>query len=227
MLRLLQHYPSAAAVAQGALPTLAAEMAALSDNRWLAEHAQALQTLAQHSAAGPRALAARSLVVQTLAQHLLDLQQRIAEVEGAIETVLAEDEQRRTLQRLVGIGPVQAATFRAEVGDSHRFTHVDQVVAYAGLDPRVHRSGSFVGQTHLSKRGPGALRHMLYLAVLAVIRPRPWWQARYQRLLDRGRAKQEARTILSRTLLKAIYHFLRSGLLSDPSLLREAAAGVG
>jgi transposase len=227
MLRLLQRYPSAAALAQVALPTLAAAMATLSENRWTVAQAQALQTLAQHSAAGIRALAARSIVVQTMTQHLLDLQQRLAELEGAIETVLAEDDQSRTLQRLVGIGPVQAATFRAEVGDIQRFAHVDQVVAYAGLDRRVHRSGSFVGQTHLSKRGPGALRHMLYLAVLAVIRCRPTWQARYQRLLDRGRAKKEALTILSRALLKVIYHFLRSGTLSDPALLRGAAAGVG
>jgi transposase len=227
MLRLLQRYPSAQAVAQVALATLGAQMAELSADRWTAEHAQALQTLAQHSAAGTRALVARATVVQTMAQHLLDLQQRLAELESAIEAVLAEDDQSRTLQRLVGIGPVHAATFRAEVGDIQRFQHVDQVVAYAGLDPRVHRSGSFVGQTHLSKRGPGALRHMLYLAVLAVIRLRPTWRARYQRLLDRGRAKKEALTILSRALLKVIYHFLRSGILSDPSLLRDAEAGVG
>jgi transposase len=227
MLRLLQRYPSASALAQVALATLTAALAELSEQRWTAEHAQALQTLAQHSAAGTRALAARSLVVQTMAQHLLDLQQRLAELERAIETVLAEDDQSRTLQRLVGIGPVHAATFRAEVGDIQRFTHVDQVVAYAGLDPRVHRSGNFVGQTHLSKRGPGALRHMLYLAVLAVIRRRPSWRARYQRLLDRGRAKQEALTILSRALLKVLYHCLRSGTLSDPSLLRSAGATAG
>jgi transposase len=227
MLALMQRYPAAQAVAQVALATLAAGMAEVSAGRWTAEHAQALQVLAQHSAAGTRALAARSLVVRTMAQHLLDLRQRLAELESAIAAVLAEDDQSHTLQRLVGIGPVQAATFRAEVGDIQRFAHVDQVVAYAGLDPRVHRSGSFVGQTHLSKRGPGALRHMLYLAALAVVRRRPTWRARYQRLLDRGRAKKEALTILSRALLKVIYHFLRSGTLSDPSLLRQAEAGAG
>src|SRR5262249_47956873 len=109
------------------------------------------------------------------------------------------------------------------VGDVQRFQHVGQVVAYAGLDPRVHRSGRFVGQTHLSKRGPGALRHTLYVAVLAIVRGCPSWRARYQRLLDRGRAKKEALTILSRTLLKVIYQLLRTGTLSDPTLLRDAA----
>jgi transposase len=232
MLRLLHCYPSAQAFAHGALAMLCAEMAELSAGEWTAAHAQALQTLAHHSAAGTRAVAARGMVVQTMTQHLLDLQQRIAELHTANEAVLADDEQSRTLQQLVGIGPVHAATLRAEVGDIQRFQHgdiqrfqhVDQVVAYAGLDPRVHRSGRFVGQMHLSKRGSGALRHTLYLATLAVVRCCPTWRARYQRLLDRGRAKQEALTMLSRSLLKVIYHFLRTGTLSDPSLLRRAGA---
>jgi transposase len=223
LLRLLQRYPSAQAFAKAALATLCADMAEVGTGQWTAEHAQALQALAQHSTAGTRALAARSLVVQTMAQHLLDLRQRLAELQTAIETVLAEDDQGHTLQRLVGIGPVHAATLRAELGDIQRFAHVDQVVAYAGLDPRIHRSGSFVGQAHLSKRGPGALRHTLYLAVLAVVRCCPPWQARYQRLLARGRAKKEALTILSRALLKVVYHLLRTGTLADASLLRQAS----
>jgi hypothetical protein len=68
------------------------------------------------------------------------------------------------------------------------------------------------------------LRHTLYLAVLAIVRCCSTWRARYQRLLDRGRAKQEALTMLSRSLLKVIYHFLRTGILSDPTLLRGATA---
>jgi hypothetical protein len=223
MLRLLHRYPSAQAFAQEVLATLRAEMTELSTGAWTETHAQVLQTLAQHSAAGTRAVAACSLVVQTMTQHLLDLQQRIAKLHTAIEAVLADDEQSRTLQRLVSSGPVHAATLRAEVGDVQRFQHVDQVVAYAGLDPRVHRSGRFVGQTHLSKRGPGALRHTLYLAVLAIVRCCPSWRTRCHRLLDRGRDKKEALTILSRSLLKVIYHLLRTGTLSDPTLFRGAA----
>jgi transposase len=48
---------------------------------------------------------------------------------------------------------------RAELGDVTRFARVDAVVACAGLDPRTPQSGAFFGQKHLSKRGPGALRH--------------------------------------------------------------------
>jgi transposase len=224
LLRLLRAYPSAQAIAQAKPAELAATLAHVSGGHWTAAHAAALQALAQHSAASPRAVGARSVVLRTMAHHLLDLQQRIAELETAIEAALAEDQDGQTLEHLWGLGPIHAATIRAELGDVRRFSHVDQVVAYAGLEPRTVKSGSFVGQKHLSKRGPGALRHTLYLATLVVIQRCPTWQARYQRLVDRGRAKKEALTILSRALLKQIYHLLRTGSPADPTLLKPCWA---
>jgi transposase len=151
--------------------------------------------------------------VRTFARHLLDLRPRIAEV-------LAGDEDGRRLRQIPGIGPNGAATIRAELGDVARFAAVDEVVAYAGLDPRTRQSGKFVGQQKLSKRGPGALRHALYLAALVAARSAAEWRARYHRLLDRGRSKKEALTILSRALLKVIYQLLRSGARYDAARLQ-------
>jgi transposase len=190
-----------------------------SGQRWGTTEALALQSVAQRSAASTRAVAARGVVVRTLALHLLDLQVRLQELTGAIEEVLRDDADGRRLQQIPGIGPQHAATIRAELGDIARFSRVDQVIAYAGLEPRVHTSGRFVGQTHLSKRGPGALRHALYLATLVAVRFAPEWRLRYQRLLERGRAKKEALTILSRALLKVIYHLLRTATSYDPTIL--------
>jgi transposase len=75
----------------------------------------------------------------------------------------------------------------------------------------LRESGRFVGQRHLSKCAPSALRHALYMATLVAVCFRPVWRRRYQHLLDRGRAKKEALTILSRKLLKVIYYLLRTG----------------
>ena len=62
------------------MATLLGEQSA---GRWGVAEAQALQTLAQCSTASTRAVAARSLVVRTLALHLLDLQERLHELEQA------------------------------------------------------------------------------------------------------------------------------------------------
>jgi len=91
----------------------------------------------------------------------------------------ADDDDSQRQQTLPGVGPIIAATVRAELGDVTRFQGVDQVIAYAGLDPRTHQSGAFIGQKHLSKRGPGALRHALYLATLNAVRNRAEWRDRW------------------------------------------------
>jgi transposase len=225
VLHLLGDYSSAVAVAQASLDDLAARLAEVSDGRWGAEQAAGLQAAARRSTASGRAVAARALVARSLAAHLLDLQRRIAQLEAAIADLLRDDADGRRLRTIPGVGPQIAAMVRAELGDIARFAGVDEVVAYAGLDPRTRQSGRYVGQKRLSKRGPGALRHALYLAAFVAAHASPEWAARYQRLLGRGRGKKEALVILSRALLRVIYHVLRTGEAYDPARLQPAARG--
>jgi len=70
------------------------------------------------------------------------------------------------------------------------------------------------------------LRHARYLATRVAGRCASAWRGRYQRLLERGRVKQEALTILSRALLKVIYHVLRTGASYDPAALNSARPGA-
>jgi transposase len=229
VLRLLTVYSSAQSLARAPLDALSHVLEEASAGRWGLAQAEALQGLARTSAASTRAVAARAVVVRTLGLHLLDLQARVAELDGALAELLRTDPPSQQLQAEVpGLGPTWTATIRAELGDVSRFTRADQVVAYAGLEPRTHDSGRSAGQRHLSKRGPGALRHALYMATLVAVRCRPEWRLRYQRLLDRGRAKKEALAILSRKLLQVIYHLLRTGASYDPACINPAPlAGQG
>jgi transposase len=182
-----------------------------------------VQELAQHSTASTPAVAARSLVARMLAQQLQELAVHLTAVEAASAELLKDDADGQRLQEIPGIGPHTAATIRAQLGDVRRFGRVDEVVAYAGRDPRTRQSGAFLGQQQLSKRGPGALRHALYLAAFVAARCVPAWRARYERLLARGRAKQEAYTILARALLRVIFHLLRTGEPYDPALLNQSS----
>jgi transposase len=227
VLQLLESYPSADALAHAAADEVLSVVGRVSEGRWGEAEVGLLQQTAQHSTASSRAVAARSLVVRTFARQVLHLQEQIGELEAAIQAVLRDDADGQRLQGVPGIGPLGAATIRAELGDVARFGRVDEAVAYAGLDPRTCQSGAFVGQKHLSKRGPGALRHALYMAAFVAARCAPEWRVRYQRLLDRGRAKKEAFTILARALLRVIYHLLRTGEAYDPALLNRPPAPAG
>jgi transposase len=224
VVRLLTRYNSAQALAQVDSDTLTGVLAEVSGGRWGRQQAVALQALARprQSAAGQRALAARSAVVRTLTLLLLDLEARIAELDGLLAQLIAHDDVCQRLQQVPGVGQQNAATIRAELGDVARFAHIDEVVAYAGLDPRTYQSGAYAGQRRMSKRGPAALRYALYLAAVVAVRVGPEWRTRYERLLARGRKKKEALVILSRALLKVLFALLRSQSSYDP-----ARVGVG
>lgn len=101
---------------------------------------------------------------------------------------------------------------------------MDQVIAYVGLDPCTSQSGLHQGQRHISKRGPGALRHSLYLATVVAVRVRPEWRSRYVRLQERGRKKKEALVILSRAFLKVVLHLLCAGEAYEATQIEQASA---
>ena len=68
------------------------------------------------------------------------------------------------IQSIVGIGPTTATSILAEVGDITRFPSSKQLIAYAGLDPRVKQSGSTLNRnTKLTKRGSPELRRALFI----------------------------------------------------------------
>lgn len=108
------------------------------------------------------------------AAHHIVLEDCIAAVEAAtarrdslqahIEAMLADWSLApvvRALQALRGIALVGAATLVAELGDIGRFANPRQLMAYLGLVPSEHSSGSTRRQGGITKAGNGAGRRML------------------------------------------------------------------
>ena len=152
---------SAQAFTPAACDAVATTLREASAGRWGTVEAEGLRHAAPHAAARTRAVAARRRGVRPFAQQALHLHAQIAELEAAIPALLDDDPAGQRRQQMPGSGPHGAATLRAELGERTRFRSVDAVVAYAGRDPRTPHSGAFVGQKHLSQRGPGAWRHAL------------------------------------------------------------------
>ena len=64
-------------------------------------------------------------------------------------------EEQKLLQTIPGIGPVCSSALVAFIGNVHRFDHPKKLVAYLGLDCRVHQSGTSInGKGFITKRGP-------------------------------------------------------------------------
>lgn len=117
----------------------------------------------------------------------------------------------RLLRSVPGIGQCSAIQMLAELLLLPADRDVRQWVAYAGLDPREHHSGTSVHQyTRISKLGNRHLRQTLYMPALVASRFEPHLRGFYQHLLERGKRKRQALVAVARKLLHAIYGMFRS-----------------
>jgi len=106
------------------------------------------------------------------------------------------------LMTIPGVGMITAATILGEAGDLRRFERKGQLVAFLGVSPHVHRSGTSVnGRTRMCKVGGAHARSTLYMAAVAACRlPGPLGDF-YRRLVMAGKAKLAALGALMRKLL--------------------------
>ncbi|MGH7234451.1 MAG: IS110 family transposase, partial [Candidatus Saccharimonadales bacterium] len=140
-----------------------------------------------------------------------ELDNLIANLRQLAAAVVDED-MARLLTSIVGIGPVVATSICAEIGDIHRFPSARQLIAYAGLDPRVKQSGTTLKRnTKLTKRGSPELRRSLFLAANTARRYDPELQAYYQKKRDQGKAYTPTTIAVSQKLCTRIYAVLTRG----------------
>jgi hypothetical protein len=92
----------------------------------------------------------------------------------------------------------------AEIGDVQRFSSIEKLVAYAGIDASVYQSGEFEAKRmHMSKRGSPYLRYALWQAAHGAIQHDPELQAYYQRKRAEGKHHGTALGAVCRKLLGA------------------------
>ncbi len=128
---------------------------------------------------------------------------------AALEFLLADPELARRNALLVsipGIGATSALYLLAELQRLGPDANVRQWVAYAGLDPRQHTSGTSVAKkSTVSKAGNARLRRALYMPALVASQHEPHLRGFYQHLLARGKTKLQALVAVMRKLLHAIF----------------------
>jgi transposase len=91
------------------------------------------------------------------------------------------------LRSIPGIGAVSAASLVASVGDIHRFPSPEKLVAFIGLDCRVHQSGTSVkGKGFISKRGNHRLRSVLFNAAFIARQYNPELKTYFEKKTGEG-----------------------------------------
>ena len=122
------------------------------------------------------------------------------------------------LDSIPGITPFLAITILAELEPLDRFARVEQIVAFAGLDPAVSQTGGKPGlHGKLTKRGSRTLRHVLYLAAMGSFRCA--WRETYDSYQKRGLKHTETLCIISRKILRTAVALLKKRRVFDPNYL--------
>ena len=86
------------------------------------------------------------------------------QIEDRAVALLKDLPDYQLLTSIPGIGPINALTILAEAGDLRRFGHHRQFLKFCGMDLATIQSGTFRGQTKLSKYGNARLRRTLWMA---------------------------------------------------------------
>jgi transposase len=143
-----------------------------------------------------------------LDQHEL-YQEQLEKLEERIERLVENlDTPVKTIN---GIGKVNAGIILGEIGSINRFSNVDELVAFAGLDASVRESGQYEAQTrHISKRGSPYLRSALYMSAVSAMKCNPVCKAFADRLKKKDKKKKVIIVAVSRELLTIIYSVLKN-----------------
>lgn len=200
-LAVLEAAPSPARARALGLSSLSQLLHSSSRGKLGESRAQQILDAAAHSVGLPSPAADISLAL-LLAQLRL-LNDQISTLDHHIAQLYAQMD--LPLHTLPGVGPLLAATLAAELGSVHSFSRSQQMVAFAGIDPKLRQSGTLQGQVRMSKRGSRFLRHAVYLACQTAVRTDPQFRDLYQRHLARGKPKRCALGAVMNFFVRVLY----------------------
>lgn len=166
---------------------------------------------------------ARDEVKAGIVTHIEWLDEQIKALAKTISDHIDGDKnmkgKRELLDSIPGVGERTIATLLAFYANLDRFGNARQAVAFAGLDPRQHESGSSVkGKPRLSKIGHAFLRKALYMPAMVTLYRTAWGKLFRDRLAAAGKPPKLIIGAMMRKLVHVAYGVLKSGKSFDPAL---------
>jgi transposase len=140
---------------------------------------------------------------------------------GAVDAKLREFVERDPVlaQMATAVGPACASAIGALVGSPLAFSNAHSFEKAMGLNLKEKSSGNVEGKLGITKRGPGQVRQLLYLAALRMVKDDPttaaWYRARKS---HKAGQSLKAVVAVTRKLARALWHVAR-GAAFEPSKL--------
>lgn len=153
------------------------------------------------------------------------------EIEDRAVELLKDSIDYQLLTSVPGIGPINALTILAEAhsrhlfhrkracratGDLRRFRHHRQFLKFCGMDLATIQSGTFRGQTKLSKYGNARLRRTLWMAgQVAIMQRTSSFRDKFERYIAKDRQnthlRRKAYTAIAAKMARTVHGIIKRG----------------
>ena len=202
---LLKEAPTPKAIASMHMTHLANLLKVNSHGHFTKEQAKELRVLAQKSV-GASDSAISIQITHTISQiELLDSQ--LEQVEAEMTDIMKFNDS--IIMTIPSIGYINGGMILGEIGDVHRFSNPNKLLAFAGLDPSVYQSGNFQARrTRMSKRGSRVLRYALINAAHNVVKNNATFKTYYDRKMAEGRSHYNALGHCAGKLVRIIWKMM-------------------
>jgi len=138
------------------------------------------------------------------------------EIEDRAVELLKDNIDYKLMTSIPGSGPINALTILAEAGDLRRFRHHRQFLKFCGMDLATIQSGSFRGQTKLSKYGNARLRRTLWMAgQVAIMQKTNSFRDKFERYIAKDRQnthlRRKAYTAIAAKMARTVHGIIKRG----------------
>ncbi len=138
------------------------------------------------------------------------------QIEDRAVALLKDLPDYQLLTSIPGIGPINALTILAEAGDLRRFGHHRQFLKFCGMDLATIQSGTFRGQTKLSKYGNARLRRTLWMAgQVAILQRANSFRDKFERYIAKDRhnthLRRKAYTAIAAKMARTVHGIIKNG----------------
>jgi transposase len=108
-----------------------------------------------------------------------------------------------------GISNRLGSVIISEIRNINNFKTPAQLLAFAGMEPSVHQSGTHDGKGKMVKRGSSSLRWALHQAARLVAIHSPLFKLYLHKKLAEGKHYNVALTHVAKKLVRVIFHLLK------------------
>lgn len=213
---LMRKFATPSAIASTDIRTLTGVVEKASRGRHGRAKAEEVKALAKKSVGTRYAQDALAFELK----HVVALVEHMDKEIGSLDEEIArriDDGDAKLLLTIPGIGPSNAATIVAEMGDANNFDNEKKLIAFSGIDSSVSQSGKYESdKEHMSKRGSGYLRYALINASDVARQNDPYFGDYYDSLIARGKHHYVALSGVARKLCGVILAVLRERRPYEP-----------